>query len=58
VSTKLRDCAVCKNPVLDRPYQDKKARTCQPSCARALAHKEHPELHSSKLRRMEQMLPS
>ena len=41
---KLRDCAVCGQPVVSRPYQAITARTCSPVCAHTLAMREHPEL--------------
>jgi len=47
METKLRDCAVCGRPIYAKKYQDKKVRTCQPSCARALADREHPDLQAS-----------
>ena len=42
--TKLRDCAVCGQPVMAKPYQANSARTCTPVCAHTLAMKEHPDL--------------
>ena len=44
--TKLRDCAVCTQPVFARPYQAMSARTCSPVCAHMLATREHPEMES------------
>jgi hypothetical protein len=41
----LRDCAVCGDPVYDRPHQDPSARACGPACAKRLAVQEHPELN-------------
>ena len=41
---KLRDCSICAEPVVDRPFQDRSARTCSPRCAQRLAIQEHPEL--------------
>ena len=36
-------CAVCGRPVPARPYQAHTARACSPTCAKALAAREHPE---------------
>ena len=44
--TKLRDCAVCGNPVTEKPYQSNAARACSPVCAQTLAVREHPDLGS------------
>lgn len=41
---RLRDCAICGQPVVSRPYQSNAARTCQPVCARTLAVREHPDI--------------
>jgi hypothetical protein len=43
----LCDCAVCGNPVPDRPYQAITVRVCSPQCAKALAYRENPELEPS-----------
>jgi hypothetical protein len=42
--TKLRDCIVCGKPVMSKPYQADSARTCSPTCAHALAAREHPDI--------------
>ena len=42
----LCPCAVCGDPVYDRPHQDRTARTCGPGCARKLAVQEHPEINA------------
>ena len=49
---KLRDCAICEEPVIARPHQSDDARTCSPGCARTLAYREFPNLDGfhSKLR--------
>jgi hypothetical protein len=44
IGEKLRDCAICGQPVISRPYQAKTARTCSPMCAHTLAAREHPDL--------------
>jgi recombinational DNA repair protein (RecF pathway) len=51
---KLRDCAICGEPVPARAYQSSAARTCSPHCARALAVREHPELTPSAWSRQSQ----
>ena len=43
-SVKLRDCAICGEPVMSKQYQKDSVRTCQPVCARTLAAREHPDL--------------
>ena len=40
----IRDCAVCKQPIPDRPFQALNVRACSPKCATELAHLEHPDL--------------
>ena len=47
--SKLRDCAVCGQPVTAKPYQAITARACSPVCAHTLAAREHPELLRSRL---------
>jgi hypothetical protein len=39
----LCNCAVCGQPVSVKQHQADTARTCGPSCAKALAMKEHPD---------------
>lgn len=45
MGNELRKCEICGGPVADVRYQDPTARTCRPRCAKALALKEHPDIH-------------
>jgi hypothetical protein len=49
---KLRDCAMCGEPVIARPYQSDEARTCTPVCAKELALKEHPDIDAKRNTRL------
>jgi hypothetical protein len=41
---KLRDCAICGDPVMEKRYQANSARACSPACAHVLTMRENPDL--------------